>query len=203
MIIFINKTCFPGLVKVSYEFKEISKAWLAISIAFGILIYRGGEPLLFSVLVAAITVGLGFLVHELSHRHFARKFGKHAEFRAHNSMLIIAILMSFFGFVIAAPGAVIISGFVSKRQGGIIASSGPAANLVLALVFIPLIFVAPLIAFYGLMINAWLALFNLIPLRGFDGQKIIEWNKPAYFGMLAFAIILNIFHVILPNFLNI
>ena len=186
-------------MKVTPEFKEIAKAWFAISIAFGILIYQGGESLIFSIFVAAITVGLGFVVHELSHRHFARKFGKHAEFRAHNGMLILAIVMSFFGFIIAAPGAVVISGFVSKREGGIIASSGPAASLLLAIVFIPLLLVIPTIAFYGLMINAWLALFNLIPFRGFDGQRIIEWSKPAYFGILITAIILNIFHIVLPN----
>ena len=203
-VIFINsgKTPLPGM-KISFEIKELIKAWLAISIAFGILIYQGGESLVFSIIIAGITVGLGFLVHELAHRHFARKFGKHAEFRAHNGMLLLAILMSFFGFVIAAPGAVIISGFVSKREAGIIATSGPAANLLLAIVFLPLVFAVPGIAFYGLMINAWLALFNLIPFRGFDGQKIIDWNKAAYFLMAALAVILNIVHFVIPNFINI
>jgi len=199
-------------MKISFEAKEITKAWLAISIAFGILIYNSHTytfTLPKSIIIAGITVGLGFLVHELSHRYFARKFGKHAEFRAHNGMLLIAIIMSFFGFIIAAPGAVIISGFVSKRQGGIIASAGPTANLLLALVFLllalvflPLIFVIPTIAHIGLMINAWLALFNLIPFRGFDGHKIIEWSKPAYFIILIIAIIINIVHVIIPNFIN-
>ena len=190
-------------MKISYEFREIVKAWFAISIAFGILITKIGEPFVISFLIAGLTVGLGFLVHELSHRHFARKFGKHAEFRANNGMLLIAILMSFFGFIIAAPGAVIISGFVSKREGGIIASSGPTANLVLALIFLPFVFIIPTIAYYGLMINAWLALFNLIPFRGFDGHRVIEWSKPAYFGILVLAIILNIVHVIIPNFISI
>lgn len=203
-VIFINPSLFPPLkVKVTFETKELIKAWAAISIAFGILIYKGGQPLVFSIIIGAFTVGIGFLAHELSHRHFARKFGKHAEFRANNRMLIIAILMSFFGFIIAAPGAVLISGFVSKREGGIIASAGPSANLILALIFLPLVFVIPTIAYYGLMINAWLALFNLIPFRGFDGHKIIEWSKPAYFTILIIAIILNIIHVIVPNFINI
>lgn len=190
-------------MKPSFETKELIKAWLAISIAFGILIYRSGEPLYSSIIIAAVTVGLGFVVHEISHRHFARKFGKHAEFRANNGMLIIAILMSFFGFIISAPGAVIISGFVSKRQGGIIASSGPTANLLLAIIFLPLVFVIPTIAYYGLMINAWLALFNIIPFRGFDGHKILDWNKPVYFLILGIAIIMNIVHIIIPNFISI
>ena len=193
-------------MKISFEAKEIIKAWLAISIAFGILIYNSHTYRFTfgtSIIIAGITVGLGFLVHELSHRYFARKFGKHAEFRAHNGMLLIAIIMSFFGFIIAAPGAVLISGFVSKREGGIIASSGPAANLVLALIFLPLVFIIPSIAFYGLMINAWLALFNLIPFRGFDGHRIIDWSKTIYFTMLIIAIILNVTHITLPNIINI
>jgi len=187
-------------MSVSFETKEIIKAWLAISIAFGILITQVYEvAFVSSIIIASLTVGLGFLVHELAHRYFARKFGKHAEFRANNSMLLVAIIMSFFGFIIAAPGAVLISGFVSRREGGIIASSGPAANLILALVFLPLVFVIPSIAFYGLMINAWLALFNLIPFAGFDGYKVIEWSKTIYFIMLVLAIILNVIHITLPN----
>jgi len=187
-------------MSVSFETKEIIKAWLAISIAFGILINKVYEvAFVSSIIIASLTVGLGFLVHELAHRYFARKFGKHAEFRANNSMLLVAIIMSFFGFIIAAPGAVLISGFVSRREGGIIASSGPAANLILALVFLPLVFVIPSIAFYGLMINAWLALFNLIPFAGFDGYKVIEWSKTIYFIMLVLAIILNVIHITLPN----
>jgi Zn-dependent protease len=186
-------------MRISPELGDLIKAWLAISIAFGILLYGDGKPLSFSILIAAVTVGVGFLVHELAHRHFARKFRKHAEFRANNFMLFLAILMSFFGFVLAAPGAVIISGFVNRREGGIIASAGPAANLAIALIFLPLILIIPTIAYYGLMINAWLALFNLIPFLGFDGHRIFEWNKIAYFLMLGLAIILNVTQVIIHN----
>lgn len=105
-------------MKITHEFKELVKAWAAISIAFGILIYTTPSyqfSIIISIIIAAITVGIGFIFHELAHRYFAKKFGKHAEFRANNKMLILAIVMSFFGFVIAAPGAVVISGFVSKR----------------------------------------------------------------------------------------
>jgi Zn-dependent protease len=188
---------------ISRELKDIIKAWLAISIAFGILIYGTGQTLLFSIGIAALTVGLGFLAHELSHRYYARKFRMHAEFRANNLMLILAIIMSFLGFVIAAPGAVVISGFVTRKEGGIIATAGPAANLIIALLFLPLVFVIPTIAYYGLMINAWLALFNMIPFPGFDGHRIVGWSKAAYFIMLAIAIILNVVQVVLPNIITV
>jgi Zn-dependent protease len=184
----------------AHEFKEILKAWLAISIAFGILIMQQGKSLAFSIGVAAATVGLGFLVHELAHRHYARKFGKHAEFRANNMMLLVAIVMSFLGFIIAAPGAVIISGFVNRKEGGIIATAGPAANLIVALIFLALMLFIPSIAYYGFMINAWLALFNLIPFPGFDGHRIMEWSKPVYFIMVGIAVVANVIHVILSNY---
>jgi Zn-dependent protease len=185
------------------EKKELVKAWLATSLAFGIIIYGSENSFIFSIAVAACTVGLGFMLHELAHRALARKMGKHAEFRANNSMLILAILMSFFGFIIAAPGAVHISGFGNRKQIGMTASAGPLTNLVLAILFIPFIWVIPKIAFYGFMINAWMGLFNLIPMPGFDGQKIIEWSKPAYFAMAALALALNLLNIILPNFMNI
>lgn len=198
--IYKSEQYYQHKMSFAHELKEIIKAWLAISIAFGILIMQQGKSLAFSIGVAAVTVGLGFLVHELAHRHYARKFGKHAEFKANNMMLLVAIVMSFLGFVIAAPGAVIISGFVNKKEGGIIATAGPAANLVLALIFLPLILIIPGVAYYGMMINAWLALFNLIPFIGFDGHRIVEWSKPIYFLMAGIAVVANIIHIIISNY---
>jgi Zn-dependent protease len=182
------------------EIIELTKAWLAISLAFGIYLYRyENNTLLFSIFVAGITVSLGFLAHELAHRWFAHKYKKLAEFKANNKMLLLAIIMSFFGFIIAAPGAVLISGFVNRNERGIIALAGPAANIVVAILFIPLIFIIPQIAFYGLMINAWLALFNMIPIPGFDGEKIISWNKIAYFLTAGIALIINIISILIQN----
>jgi Zn-dependent protease len=182
---------------------ELLKAWLATSLAFGILIYYEQNSFWFSVLVAALTVGLGFMAHELSHRAVARKFHKHAEFRANDMMLLLSVLMSFLGFVIAAPGAVLIGGYVTRKENGMIAAAGPVANIIVSLIFVPLIFIVPKVAFYGFMINALLALFNLIPIPGFDGEKILAWSKPAYFTIAAVALLLNIFNIVLPNIYHI
>ena len=124
------------------EKRDLVKAWLAISIAFAI-VFGGGFSLdnAFFVLVvfSGITVGLGFLLHELAHKYVAIKYGCWAEFRAYNSMLWLAILCSFFGFVFAAPGAVMIHGhYISRKQNGLISAAGPITNYVLALLFIPL-----------------------------------------------------------------
>jgi Zn-dependent protease len=189
-------------VITSKEMLELLKAWVATSIAFGVLIYYDTGSYLFSVLVAAFTVGLGFIFHELAHRYVAFKFRKHAEFRANNTMLILSILMSFLGFIIAAPGAVMIGGFVTRKESGMIAAAGPAANLALAVLFIPLLWVIPEVAQYGFMINALLGLFNLVPIPGFDGEKVIGWSKPWYFTIGAIAVVLNIANIILPNLIH-
>ena len=43
---------------------------------------------------------------------------------------------------------------------------------------------------FGFLINAWIGLFNLIPFLMFDGKKILNWSKPAYFIMLSTGMIL-------------
>lgn len=179
------------------EVTDLLKAWIAISLAFGIVISGFSFTLKFaySFLLASLTVGIGFLFHELSHRAVARHFGCRAEFRSFDPMLVLAILMSFLGFVFVAPGAVMISGPVGKIRNGIISAAGPAANLILSSVFLILYFaLTPVdllknIIVYGFLINSWLALFNLIPIGNFDGIKILHWDKAVYAVMAVIAII--------------
>jgi len=178
------------------EVNDLLKAWLAISLAFAIAINGFSISLKFatSFLISALTVGIGFIFHELSHRFVARNYGCFAEFRSFDNMLVLAIIMSFFGFVFAAPGAVMISGPVGRTRNGKISAAGPAANLVLALMFlVMLVVLSPVgilmnIAFYGFMVNSWLALFNMIPVWNFDGKKILSWNKIVYGVMVAIAL---------------
>jgi len=151
---------------------------------------------LISFVIAAITVGTGFLFHELGHKIIAQRFGCFAEFRAYYQMLFFAVLISFAGFVFAAPGAVMISGHPTKKQNGIISLSGPLVNLVFAYIFFILLSVFAIINpnpflitlfSYGYLINIWLALFNLLPFGNFDGRKILHWNKTAYGITIGFA----------------
>jgi Zn-dependent protease len=41
---------------------------------------------------------------------------------------------------------------------------------------------------FGLLINALLGAFNMIPLMPFDGAKIIAWNKMVYGVTLVIAV---------------
>src|SRR3989344_2262741 len=159
------------------ELFDISKAWFAVSLAFGIVL--GGINSLFfkAFLIAAIAVGLGFLLHELSHKVIAQRYKFKAEFRSFDNMLFLAVIMSFFGFVFAAPGAVmILSRIYDIRKTGIISVAGPVMNIIIAILCLFIIFILD-----GF---SMLSLFNMIPFWQFDGAKIFKWNKLIYFSIV-------------------
>jgi Zn-dependent protease len=178
------------------ELKDLFFAWVLISIAFAIL-FSGLKNFLMYLFVSMFTVGVGFLFHELMHKYYAQKYGLWAEFRAFYRMLFFAIALSFFGFIFAAPGAVIIRGSLSREKNGKISLAGPITNIILAFVFLILLIlyspqkeIIQIILSLGLRINALLAVFNLLPIPSFDGKKIYEWNKLVYFASIITATIL-------------
>ncbi len=188
------------------EIKDLFFAWLMISLAFAILFF-GGISGLFSLSLAfavtfgisAITVGISFLLHELMHKRMAQKYGLWAEFRAFYPGLWFALIGSFFGFIFAAPGAVISKSYkpLSIEKRGKISLAGPLTNIILALLFFPgfLLYQEGLLGLffnYGLTINSLLAAFNLIPAGPFDGREVYLWNKQVYFVALAIALLLFI-----------
>lgn len=172
------------------ESEHLFKAWFFISLAFAIAMTRPLSALLtskflFNFTLAAITVGVGFVFHEMAHKLVAQKYHCFAEFRASNPMLIFAVLISFTGVIFAAPGAVMINGNINKKKHGQIAAAGPAMNLIIAVIFLALMLtitnpLARAIFYYGLLINSWLAMFNLLPFPMFDGIKIMQWDKAVY-----------------------
>jgi len=146
--------------------------------------------------VSLFTAGLGFLLHELAHKVVAQRYGCMAEFRAFDQMLYLALgLAMLIGFIFAAPGAVMISGMVTRKENGYISLAGPLTNYVLAALFLALSFLLPagnFIFSIGFSINAWLGLFNLIPFGNFDGIKILHWNK-IWWGVMVVVGILFLF----------
>jgi Zn-dependent protease len=170
------------------EKEHLLKAWVAISFAFAVLsssILSATFVIYF--IIALFTVGIGFLLHELAHKMVAQHYRCWAEFRADDMMLGFAIISAFlFKFLFAAPGAVMIYGNVSVKKNGKISLAGPLANIVIALIFLALkyLFTAPIMLYqlfnFGFQINAFIGLFNLIPIMNFDGTKILRWSTPIY-----------------------
>jgi Zn-dependent protease len=157
------------------ETLEFAKAWIGTALAFAVL-FSGGRiasPQFVTLLIlAALTAGVGVILHEVAHRVVARHFGATAHFVANDGMLILSIAIAFAGFLFAAPGAVWHSGWLTKRQSGLVAAAGPVTNMVLALIFAVLFIAlqntAPALVVSGLrmgfLINALLGVFNMLPL---------------------------------------
>lgn len=178
---------FPSAI----EARHLIIAWLVLGIAFSARwLFAQPSIVLLMVAVSLITVGLGFIFHELSHKFTAEMYDCWAEFRMWPWALAMALVLAVAsrgGFIFAAPGATYIVsrrlGGLTRRENGLVSLAGPITNIALAMVFIPLQFwpdPLSLIGWRGFQVNLWLAAFNMIPFGALDGQKVISWSVPIW-----------------------
>ena len=113
----------------SRELKDLLLSLAALVVAFSVLIGGRSIPGLEMVLIIALGVGTGFILHEMAHKFTALHFGYLAEYRANMTGLFLAVALSFAGFIFAAPGAVMISRYRPVLQAyipeGLPSSNGP------------------------------------------------------------------------------
>ena len=175
------------------------------NITYGLMYGFNLENLVFFIPLSFLGILTAFFFHELSHKFMAQKHGLWAEYRMFPQGLSLALLLGVLTpFVFAAPGAVMFRGGSRDFETGQIAMAGPLANIIIALITLPLylfIFfeetILGQIVGFICLINAFLATFNLLPFGPLDGIKIIRWNVNVWIILFITAIALMM--IILPR----
>lgn len=177
---------------------------VVLTVAFA---YPSTEPTMLAVI--ALSVGSGFIFHELGHKFTAQRFGYTAVYEASPMGLLLAIFLKIItGVVFAAPGAVMIRKrqsyysnddryydmLTQSRETWKIALAGPLINVALAVVFMGIMFLSDsalmqTMGLYGAYVNVFLAGFNMIPFGPFDGAKVFKHN-PAMWGFIGLPLVL-------------
>ena len=188
----------------------VSVVWLGIAFgiyfAGGITAFSQLHTLGIAILESLFVVFFAFVLHELAHRIAARRYGFQAVYHVWIPGLILAMGAALLGFLFAAPGGIHIqigqNTAENRVKMGKSALAGPIVNMVLTIVFTVLLLAfssfgelfktntgntsAQVPSFLldtasmGIVINAWLAFFNLIPFGNFDGFKVFQWNKKVW-----------------------
>jgi len=199
------------------EIRDLLIAWAALGVAFSVFVFVATgrdvfpdvaaavfSPLFARVFAASVlTVGIGFLLHELAHKVVAVRFGQIAGFKADYRMLALCIGAAFAGFLFAAPGAVHHRGRITERQNGLVSVAGPLTNVVLIAVFVPLVLAGGFwgqVGGLGVLVNAFLAAFNMIPFGPLDGKSVLSWSKPIFAVVFVGSVLLAVGAFLLVGF---
>ncbi len=198
--IFISIVVLAAAFTIMYRNSNFITAYLVKTLGEGAGMYLG----LFGISLALVVVS--FLFHEFGHKFVAQKAGMWSEYRMFPAGLGISLVMSYFGFLFAAPGAVYISGNMDDRTNGRISIAGPAVNVVFAAIALACCMAfngSPAVIFFYLLasLNSFLAVFNLLPIPPFDGSKILKWNAVVWVVAMAIAVaeLLALWYVVSPD----
>ncbi|MCS7123760.1 MAG: peptidase M50 [Candidatus Aenigmarchaeota archaeon] len=184
--------------------REIFDIFVAILLITIILTYNRFDLFL----IYLITVLISFLPHEFAHRYLARKLGYIAVFQLWPQGILMSFLtlLATFGAVkfialgavvvypITFKGGILVGKRVSVRDNALISMAGPLINIFICIVSIILFLPSKLNFFlYLSQVNAWLSVFNLMPLFPLDGSKIFVYDFKKWFLMFAFSFLLLFF----------
>jgi len=197
------------IVTLGSEMRDLALGTLLIAIFvftifLQILIEYGYtlENLILAVVGAFLASVTAFVCHELAHRYFAIRAGMLARFVLWRQGLYLTVFMIAVVFLtgfpaIAAPGFVLIQGFVNRETNGKISAAGPSVNVIFGSLFLLLSVpfgtsVIGKVLLIVAVLNGILALFNLIPFGNLDGRKVMDWNSTVWISLVVLAFIIFI-----------
>jgi Zn-dependent protease len=205
------------------EVEDILKSWIVLSLAFTLAnisryfygYYLGYYVLMqFLILLPIITIvaAIQFIGHEMAHKFTAQHYGLEAHFKSNNYMLLLGLMISLSGFLFFAPGAVVIQSYSpDRRTYGICAAAGPLTNIIVATALLPLYYIVEQLPIFiplpgnlfivmAYTLNAFVALYNLLPFGPFDGKKILDWNAGVFTVLIAIAAVLLVLVYVLQMY---
>ena len=152
--------------------------------------------------IFAALMTTSFLAHEIAHKIMGQKNGLWAEFRLTTWGSVLTLVSVFLPFKMISPGAMMLAGQPTSDEIVKISIAGPAINLIFSTTLLGVAIALPnsLFAnmlFFAAYINAFMAVFNLIPFGILDGYKIFSFNKKLWAIAFVPAVILTIFTYLL------
>jgi Zn-dependent protease len=201
-----------------HEISELGIGWLISSFVIlyitGTLfevIQKGRIP--DTLLIYLFVLGISFFTHELMHKFTAIKYGARAHFKLSREAIFMSLIGIIIGFPILATGAVYWWGEAAASPGirGRVSASGPISNFILAGIFFIIqgigVFLLPesaalselllIIGFTGVWLNAFLGIFNMLPLGILDGAKVLAWDPKIWFSIIGSLIAIFLFGFII------
>ena len=147
-----------------------------------------------------------FMAHEMAHKFVAQHYGMWSEFRMTSMGYYLSAMAILFSLPIFGTGVVYSSGTTNVDHNGKTNLAGPLTNFVIAaalaitsiLMFIISVPLFPLgiLLRYGIQLNAFLGLFNMIPIQPFDGATVRHWDSRVWIALtigLIFMLLLGYF----------
>ncbi|MGC9182002.1 site-2 protease family protein [Thermogladius sp.] len=180
---------------------------LAVSLAFGSGCLLGGSPACFAV--AAVASFLAVVPHELAHRNTARRMGCWSRYVLSPIGLLVTLATSlpFVPVKFVMPGFTLVSPPTYDREelrriDGLVSLAGPLYNIAVSIASVSVLQLAPGLvgpllasALYNVgYVNAWVALFNLLPVPPLDGSKVLKWKPVVYLVVIAVSALLYFFY---------
>ncbi len=143
-----------------------------------------------------ITIGIflmSFMAHEMAHKFVAQHYGQWSEFRMTQQGYLLSAMAILLSFPIFGTGVVATSRAKNLEEDGKVNLAGPLTNfiiaagiaigmlLLVAAVGVPVVDpMTILVLQYGLILNAMLGAFNMIPIQPFDGATVKMWNTTVW-----------------------